>query len=331
VEIKAGATVAWREAVTAAGKSPLPIRDGVSPGSVVLPPGHWSSILDFLVERFTFVSRDEIASRMERGDIVDENGTKIHPQQAYAPYRRLYYYRELPPEEAIPFEETVLYQDERIVAVDKPHFLPVNPSGHYLQETLLIRLIRRLGIASLTPMHRLDRETAGVMLFTVEPKFRGIYQELFRRQLITKSYEAVAPFRADLKWPISRHTRLVTGHPFMRMRETTDDESGPANAFTRIEPIEIRSDGLLARYRLNPTSGKKHQLRVHMASLGIPIINDTLYPTMLSQQDVEARGYRSPLQLLARSIAFTDPISGVAREFSSQQELRLDWNLDAPI
>ena len=316
--------------MTAIGSTPLPIRNGVSPGSVVLPPGTWSSILDFLAERFASVDREEIAARMERGDIVDEHGTKIHPHQGYRPHLRLYYYRELPPEAPIPFKETILYQDEQIVAVDKPHFLPVNPSGHYLQETLLIRLIRRLGIDSLTPMHRLDRETAGVVLFTVQPAFRGIYQDLFRRQAISKTYEAIAPYRADLNWPISRHTRLVRGHPFIRMRETTETESGPANAFTHIEPSEIRSDGLLARYRLTPTSGKKHQLRVHMAALGIPIVNDTLYPTLLTQQAVEARGYQSPLQLLARSIAFTDPISGAAREFSSQQRLTLNLNAHVP-
>jgi len=320
------APIAWRRHVTVTAAPPLPRRNGVSPGSVVLPPGEWPTVLDFLVTRFTSVAREEIVRRMERGDIVDADGLPIHPQHAYTPHRRLYYYRELPPEEPIPFREEILYQDDYIIAVDKPHFLPVTPVGQYLQESLLIRLIRSLGIESLTPMHRLDRETAGVMLFTVQPTSRGLYQDLFRRHAVSKTYEAIAPYRGDLAWPITRHTRLVRGHPFLRMREASDKEAGAANAYTRIEPIEIRSDGTLARYRLSPTSGKKHQLRVHMAGLGIPIVNDTLYPEMLSQQEIASRGFQLPLQLLASSISFTDPISGITREFSSRQKLTLHGN-----
>jgi tRNA pseudouridine32 synthase / 23S rRNA pseudouridine746 synthase len=169
-----------------------------------------------------------------------------------------------------------------------------------------------------------------VILFTVQPQSRGLYQDLFRRQAVAKTYEAIAPYRSDLAWPITRHTRLVRGEPFTRMREASDKEGGAANAYTRIEPIDIRPDRALARYRLSPTSGKKHQLRVHMAGLGIPIVNDTLYPEMLGQQEVESRGFRLPLQLLARSIAFTDPISGASREFSSRQQLSLHWKDGQP-
>jgi len=225
---------------------------------------------------------------------------------------RLYYYRALPDEPRIPFEAAVLFQDEHLVLADKPHFLPVTPSGRYLQETLLVRLKNQLGLDSLIPIHRIDRETAGLVLFSVQPAERDAYQGLFRRHEVTKHYEAIAPWRPELQFPLQRKTRIVEGDPFFRQREMP----GEANSETLIDVLEIR--GEQARYGLSPVTGKKHQLRVHMNALGMPICNDRIYPPLeLTPEDDYAR----PLQLLARSIAFTDPLTGQPRRFESRLDL----------
>ncbi len=300
----------------------LPTRNGVGPGCIVLPTGPWAHVLDFLNERFTNVTREEIEARMTRGDVIDELGNSVLPTRRYTPNLKLYYYRSIAVEEAIPFDEEILFQDEQLVVVDKPHFLPVIPSGRYLQQTLLIRLIRKLGIDTLAPMHRLDRETAGVMIFTVQPHLRGHYQQLFARREVTKHYQAIAPYRPELSLPLTRRSRLVPGEPFMRMQEIAGAEIDTCNAETQVELLETLPCGQLGRYRLTPFSGKKHQLRVHMAALGIPIVNDKIYPVYQSNSGAEKTDYSQPLQLLAEAIAFNDPVTGERRHFSSRRQLQ---------
>ncbi|MEQ1518170.1 MAG: pseudouridine synthase [Usitatibacteraceae bacterium] len=194
----------------------LPTREGVGPSCIVLPVGPWPQVIDFLTERFPAVAREEIAARMRRGDIVDEQGVFISPDLNYRPHLKLFYYRHIPEETRIPFEETILFQDEHLVVVDKPHFLPVTPGGRYLQETLLVRLKRKLGTDTLAPMHRIDRETAGVVVFTLQPELRGKYQELFAQRAVAKTYQAIAPFRDDLDFPMTYRSRLVEADHFMR-------------------------------------------------------------------------------------------------------------------
>jgi tRNA pseudouridine32 synthase/23S rRNA pseudouridine746 synthase len=305
--------------------APLPSRDGVGPACVTLPIGPWKTTLDFLTERFPHVSRPEFEARLARGDMVYEDGTPAAAAQSYTPRRKLYYYRAIAEERRIPFEARILYQDEYLVAVDKPHFLPVTPGGHYLQETLLVRLVRLLGIETLAPMHRLDRETAGVVLFTVKPALRGRYQDLFKDRAVEKEYEAIAPHQPMLELPLTRVNRLVRGEPFFRMREARNDEPGESNAQTTIERLEVLDENW-ARYRLTPLTGKKHQLRVHMAGLGIPIRNDMIYPKLCAYVAADESTYDTPLQLLARRIAFTDPVTGKRRQFSSKRSL-LDTGL----
>jgi tRNA pseudouridine32 synthase/23S rRNA pseudouridine746 synthase len=246
--------------------------------------------------------------------VVDEFGELVTPERPYPSHMRIYYYRDVDEEVGIPFEEAVLYQDEHLVVADKPHFLPVTPSGHYLQETLLVRLKNRLGIDTLIPIHRIDRETAGLVLFSINPSERNAYSALFRDHAVTKHYEAIAPWREDLLLPVTRKSRIVEDEPFFRQREV----AGTPNSETRIEVIE--KNGTQARYALSPVTGKKHQLRVHMNALGLPILNDRMYPPVADTPDDD---YRLPLQLLAKSIAFTDPITGQARNFQSQ--LTLPW------
>lgn len=295
----------------------LPTRNGVGPSCIVLPVGHWVRVIDFLVQRFPNVSCDEIEARMARGDVIDELGDYVLPERLYTAHLKLFYYRSIEIEERIPFDEVVLFQDDHVLAVDKPHFLPVTPGGRYLQETLLVRLKRKFGIDTLAPMHRIDRETAGVVLFTIQPHTRCQYHALFEQKAVRKHYQAIAPWRADLTLPMTRRSRLVEGDSFMRMCEA----EGEPNSETGIELLEVM--GELARYRLTPLSGKKHQLRVHMAALGMPIVNDKIYPVHHSIEQIEDGDYSKPLQLLAEMISFVDPISGQPRAFESRQ--RLGW------
>lgn len=295
----------------AVSKISLPLREGVGASSIVLPVGPWATVLDFLVERFPGVPREEILRRTHAGDVLDAEGAPLDAESAFRPGMRLYYYRHVENEVRIPGEESILFQDDLILIADKPHFLPMSPVGAYAKETLLARLKRRTGIATLAPMHRLDRETAGVVAFTLRPETRGAYQQMFSSREVAKAYEAIARHRADLPFPMAARHRIVAGDHFMRMRVA----DGPPNAETRIELIE-RHDKL-ARYALFPATGRKHQLRVQMAALGMPILNDTLYPDMRE----DASSPTAPLQLLSRSLAFKDPITGAAREFLSLRQL----------
>ena len=290
----------------------LPTKNGVGPSCVGLPAGNWRSITDFLVERFPAITREVWLERMAHQLVMDEFGGLVTPERPYPGPMRIYYYRAVDVEARIPFEEAVLYQDDHLVVADKPHFLPVTPSGHYLQETLLVRLKKRLGIDTLIPIHRIDRETAGLVLFSTQPDERNAYQAMFRDHAVTKHYEAIAPWRQDLTWPITRKSRIVEDEPFFRQREVP----GQPNSETHMDVIE--KSGGLARYALSPVTGKKHQLRVHMNALGLPILNDRMYPPVA---DTPEDDYRLPLQLLAKSIAFTDPVTGQARHFQSQRTL----------
>ncbi len=290
----------------------LPTKNGVGPSCVGLPAGNWRSITDFLVERFPAITREVWLERMAHQLVMDEFGGLVTPERPYPGPMRIYYYRAVDVEARIPFEESVLYQDDHLVVADKPHFLPVTPSGHYLQETLLVRLKKRLGIDTLIPIHRIDRETAGLVLFSTQPDERNAYQAMFRDHAVTKHYEAIAPWRQDLTWPITRKSRIVEDEPFFRQREVP----GPPNSETHMDVIE--KSGGFARYALSPVTGKKHQLRVHMNALGLPILNDRMYPPVAETPDDD---YRLPLQLLAKSIAFTDPVTGQARHFQSQRTL----------
>ncbi|UHQ21171.1 pseudouridine synthase [Lysobacter sp. KIS68-7] len=285
-----------------------PSIDGLAPSTLQLPPGAWSTVLDCLCERFPSVTRATWLERMARGRVVDGAGCSVTPATPYRVGLEVHYYREVVDEAPIPFEEVVLHADADLLVADKPHFLPVTPSGGHVHETLLGRLIRRTGNAALAPLHRIDRETAGLVLFSTNPESRARYQALFRERRIEKHYEAIAPALPRVEFPCTRTSRIVSGEPFFRMQEI----EGPANSETRIEVI-ARGDAFW-RYALTPVTGRKHQLRVHMAALGAPIANDGVYPSVRHR---EKGDYSAPLQLLAKRLSFVDPLSGVARSFSS--------------
>lgn len=294
--------------------APLPTRAGVAPSRVHLPHGPWPTLFDFLCERFKFMAPAILLDRLERGEIVDEAGVVQKAGDAYRPMRWLWYYREVPDEVAVPFELTILHRDERLVVVDKPHFLASIPGGRYLQETALTRLRSTLDLPLLSPIHRLDRDTAGVMLFCADPAARGAYQTLFQSRNVLKEYEAVAPWKADLRLPCVHRSRLVAKATHFTMKEV----EGEPNSETAIELIG-RLGATLAHYRLRPYTGRKHQLRVHMSALGVPICNDGFYPELLAYSAED--DFTRPLQLLARAVEFEDPFTGKVRRFESLRRL----------
>ncbi|MFB4392935.1 MULTISPECIES: pseudouridine synthase [unclassified Pseudomonas] len=281
--------------------------------TVCLPPGNWATVLDCLCDHFKGVGREQWLDRFDRGRVLDAQGQPIAAQLRYRPGMRLHYFREVPNEKPIPVQESVLYSDEHLVVADKPHFLPVTPTGEYVEQTLLRRLIRSQGNPHLVPLHRIDRHTAGLVLFSANPQTRGAYQRLFPERRIDKQYQAIAAALAQHAFPRVHKSRLEHGEPFFRMREV----EGAPNTETLAEVLE--KNGELWRYGLSPVTGKTHQLRVHMAALGAAICNDPFYPVLRNEQDDLQR----PLKLLARSLRFNDPLSGEERYFESR--LSLDW------
>jgi tRNA pseudouridine32 synthase/23S rRNA pseudouridine746 synthase len=293
---------------------PLPIRNGVAPSYLWLTETRAGGMLRFLAERFPDVSAASWADRLARGEVVDAGGKPLHADSCVRQGMRIWYYRELEAETPIPFAERILFQDEHLLVADKPHFLPMIPTGRFLHETLLVRLKHKLELPHLTPIHRLDRETAGVVIFSHNPKTRGVYQSMFQKRSIRKVYEALAAPMEGRSFPFTHRSRMVDGTPFFRMEEVP----GEPNSETLVELIARRGD--VALYRLHPHTGRKHQLRVHMASLGAPILNDAFYPVALP---CKGDDFAQPLQLLARAISFDDPLSGAPRVFTSERELQM--------
>lgn len=293
-------------------KEPLPTVDGVGPSCQWLPAGRWETVLDFLLERYPGVEAAVWLARMAKGQVVDETGLRIDPGSPYRVGACIFYYREIVSEKRVPFDEHILYQDEHILVADKPHFLPVVPAGRFLHETLLVRLKKKGRLERLVPVHRLDRETAGVVMFSLNPASRGAYVSLFRERKVRKVYEALARTLPGLKLPLTRRSRVVAGEPFFRMREV----EGEPNSETHIDVLRRMSG--VSLYRLSPVTGRKHQLRLHLSALGIPIVNDKLYPELCAD---EGDDFSNPLKLLAKSIFFLDPLTGRERHFESGRKL----------
>ena len=286
---------------------PRPTRDGVPASRLQLPPGDWATLLDGLCARFPRVDAATWRDRFARGRVLDAAGRALEAATPYRAGAEIHYFREVADEPRVPFEETVLHADAHLVVAYKPHFLPVAPTGAWVRETLLGRLVRRLGNSRLVPLHRLDRDTAGLVLFSADPASRARYQALFRERRIRKHYLALAPPLPGLAFPRVHRSRLVPGEPFFRMREAP----GEANSETRID-VAARGEAAWW-YRLEPVTGRKHQLRVHMAALGAPIAHDRWYPEPAA---AGADDFTRPLQLFAQALAFDDPLSGAPRCFS---------------
>ena len=280
--------------------APLPVVDGLGPARVRLRGG---SVLVELASRFG----EAAAAKVLAGEVVCADGTVVTASTMLPPDACVYLYRDLPDEVPVPFDMPILYRDDDIVVVDKPHFLATMPRGGHVAETALVRLRRSLELPELSPAHRLDRLTAGVLLFTVRRELRGAYQTMFARGEVRKTYLARAAV-SSLEFPVTLRSRIIKE----RSRLQAFEEPGEPNAETLIEHL---GDGL---YRLTPRTGRTHQLRVHMASLGLPIVNDSLYPDVI---DVAPDDFSRPLQLLAYSLEFDDPVTGAHQRFLSKRSM----------
>jgi tRNA pseudouridine32 synthase/23S rRNA pseudouridine746 synthase len=292
--------------------APLPVRDGLNPTRFRLPAeGPWPTVVAYLRDGF----RGEITGlehKLATRELVDEAGAVIDETSPFVPLGSVYLYRDPLPEKRVPYEIEVLYEDDDLLVIDKPHFLATTPRGSFIVESATVRLRILYDLPELSPAHRLDRVTAGVLVFTKRREIRGAYQTLFAKRRVTKRYEAIASYDESLTFPLTVSNRIVKHRGTPRAEE----EDGPANAETVVELLERRES--LGRYLLHPRTGKTHQLRLHMASLGIAILGDSFYPDLL---DTAIDDYSTPLQLLARSIAFDDPLSGAPREFVSGRNL----------
>lgn len=295
--------------------APLPQRDGIDPARVRLPEdpdGAWTTVGDHLRDRFGgAVGIARVEEMLAGGRFVGTDGP-LDGEEPYTAGLYLWFHRDFPAEERVPFEIGVVHRDERILVVDKPHFLATMPRGRHVTETALARLRRELGLPTLQPAHRLDRLTAGLVLFVVRPGDRGAYQTLFRDRSVGKEYEAVAPYDPAVVLPVTVRSRIVKERGVMAARE----EPGEPNAESRIELVEHREG--LGRYRLLPATGRTHQLRVHMNALGLPILHDPVYPVV---REDGPEDFGRPLQLLARTLEFTDPFSGTPLRFESRLRL----------
>lgn len=310
--------------------SPLPVRDGVGPTRLRVPAsGPWATIAEYVIARFDHMDADDLHRRFDDGEIVGIDGTPVTRHAELGSEQFVWYYRDLPAEDPVPFDEEILYADDDLVVVDKPHFLPTTPGGRYLRESALVRLRIRLDNPDLTPIHRLDRATAGLVMFSARPATRGAYQSLFEKRAVTKVYEAVsalpaawdpeAPTVGGRRFPIVYRNHIDARRGELRV--LVDDTRQP-NSETLIDVLdsgESCSGRAVLHTLLCPHTGRMHQLRVHLAALGIGILGDRWYPELLPEAP---DGHSLPLQLLARELEFTDPVSGTPRRFTTRRTLQ---------
>ncbi len=316
--------------------------NGVSASKVGVPANTLLTAIDFLCARFPAIQRERWLQRFDAGRVLNAIGQPIAPGQGLLGESHLLYFREVSDEPTLPFRAQIIFQDDHLVVADKPHFMPVTPGGQYVQQSLLVQLKQQLNLPELSPIHRIDRETAGLVMFSVRAQDRDAYQALFRLRQVEKTYEAIAgvpessPLR--LEFPLTHKSMMVEDAQFFRMRELADDEmqnGEPFNSETWMDCVE-RLDGrdaamqtitpstpALARYVLKPITGQRHQLRVHMNALGLPLVGDQFYPVVKRAADA-LDDFSSPLQLLAKTIAFNDPLTGTARTFESCRVLKFD-------
>ena len=313
--------------------------NGVSASKVGVPANTQLTAIDFLCARFPAIQREVWQQRFDAGNVLNAMGQSITASHSVFGESHLLYFRHVADEPVLPFKAQVIFQDNYLVVADKPHFMPVTPGGQYVQQSLLVQLKQQLNLPELSPIHRIDRETAGLVVFSVRAQDRDAYQALFRLRQVEKTYEAIAgapeSSPSKLEFPLTHKSRMVEDAQFFRMRELGADEiqdGEPLNSETWIDCVErmdvidstmqkmTASPPSLARYVLKPITGQRHQLRVHMNALGLPLVGDQFYPSV-KRPALNKEDFKQPLQLLAKTIAFSDPLTGGTREFTSKLKL----------
>ena len=275
----------------------------------------YPSVLEFLTHRFPSIHKTVWRARILSGKVLSEDGEPICLEMPYMPLKRLFYFREVENEPIIPFTEKIILCNDELLVACKPHFLPVIPGGPYVNQCLLNRLKKQTGNHDLSPINRIDRETAGVVLFSMNPKTRGCYQELFMNRRVEKTYFALAKYPGNLHdttWSVEN--RIIQGDPWFRMKTVP----GKSNATSKISLVDTKETTGL--FKLSPVTGKKHQLRLHMSGLGFPILNDRCYPKLLPEISIN---FKHPLKLLAKRIQFKDPVSG--KQVTYESDRQLSW------
>lgn len=279
-----------------------------------------TSVLEYLIHKFPNISPDIWQQRMAEGKVHWHDGALIGEHTPFVAQQRVYYYREVKSEAIIPFAEKIIFQDELILVAYKPHFLPVTPGGEYVDECLQNRLRNKTGNQQLQAMHRIDKGTAGLVLFATKAITRPHYHHLFETQQVKKIYQGIAKAKNDSNKPLPNQqwevkNRIEKSEPKFLMHIV----EGLANSHSLIRCLKRSNDKAL--FELKPITGKTHQLRLHMQSLGWPLLNDTCYPHL---QPSKTEDYSQPLQLLAQRLEFIDPITKAFRCFSSNTQLSLD-------
>lgn len=287
------------------------------PSIVTLPETvtPYPSIISFLLERFPQVSAETWQQRLEQGKVVNDQGNPITAHTTYIPHQKIHYFREQVQEPVIPFAESILFQNDEILVACKPHFLPVIPSGPYINECLLGRLQEKTGNPDLAPIHRIDRETAGIVLFSVKKQNRGLYHDLFMHGAVEKTYQALCHYpqrQAEKQQHWLIEDRMERGSPWFRMKTA----KGAINSRTHVTLLAVQGES--AHFQLQPITGKKHQLRLHLSDLGFGILNDRYYPELLPETDDD---FDNPLQLIAQGLQFQDPVTGKRMKFQSERKL----------
>ena len=318
-----------------------PVQNGVGPSTVGVPSNTKLPAIEFLAAKFSNISLAQWQQRFETGQILNAMGRVMLPQDSLMGESHLHYYRRIEDEPELPFKAKVIFQDDHLVVADKPHFMPVIPGGRYVQQSLLVQLKQELNLPELSPVHRIDRETAGLVVLSVRAQERNAYQAMFRLREVEKTYEGIAGApETSTQCPVFPRTHksmMVEDKQFFRMREATSfdyADTANYNSETWIECMERLENNVaarptnetasqpLARYLLKPSTGQRHQLRVHMNALGLPLLGDQFYPVVKHSAD-EQDDFNSPLQLLAKKISFQDPVTGACRTFETERKLTL--------
>lgn len=301
---------------------PLPPRDGLGASRARVPDGVSTSAFAFLSriiaeQRHRHPEDNDAAvrRRFAAGEVVLRDRTPLRPDSELSAGTDIFFYRRPAPETPVPYEIATVYEDENILIVDKPPFLATMPRAAHITETVTVRLRRATGNEELTPAHRLDRMTSGLLLLTKRREIRGAYQEMFARREVYRRYEAVAAYDPSLQ-PGQWAHHIVKRHGELASTILADE---PPNSFTNFlgasplsaaENQDLRQryglEGDFARYALEPITGRTHQLRVQMLDNRVPILGDPVYPT---PQPFGKEDFTAPMLLRCETIRFTDPIT----------------------